>query len=176
MLGPGRAAHSYLDVERVVQAAVQARCSALHPGWGFLSENPLLATLCANHGVTFVGPPPQVMELMGGKSPAKRAMRAAGLAVIPGSDGPLASAADAARVAADVGYPVILKAESGGGGRGMRVARGADELDGAFALATGEARAAFGDERVFLERLIEGGRHVEVQVFADRHCGAIHLG
>ena len=176
VLGPARSSASYLDPVRVVQAAAQSRCSALHPGWGFLSENPLLATLCASHGVTFVGPPAHVMELMGGKSPAKRAMRAAGLAVIPGSDGPLASAADARKVADEVGYPVILKAESGGGGRGMRVARGEGEIDNAFALATGEARAAFGDERVFLERLIEGGRHVEVQVFADRYGHAIHLG
>ncbi|HVV84198.1 MAG TPA: biotin carboxylase N-terminal domain-containing protein [Kofleriaceae bacterium] len=176
VLGPARSSASYLDAARVVQAAVQTRCSALHPGWGFLSENPLLATLCASHGVTFVGPPPQVMELMGGKSPAKRAMRAAGLAVIPGSDGPLTSAAEAVRIAGEVGYPVILKAESGGGGRGMRVALGPAELEPAFALATAEARAAFGDERVFLERLIEGGRHVEVQVFADRYGHAIHLG
>jgi acetyl-CoA carboxylase biotin carboxylase subunit len=176
VLGPARSSASYLDPVRVVQAAVQARCSALHPGWGFLSENPLLAALCAQHGVTFVGPPPAVMELMGGKSPAKRAMKAAGLAVIPGSDGPLASAADARRVADEVGYPVILKAESGGGGRGMRVVRTPDEVEAAFALASSEARAAFGDERVFLERLLEGGRHVEVQVFADRHGHAIHLG
>ena len=176
VLGPARSSASYLDPVRIVQAAVQARCSALHPGWGFLSENPLLAALCATHGVTFVGPPPAVMELMGGKSPAKRAMRAAGLPVIPGSDGPLASAADARRVADLVGYPVILKAESGGGGRGMRVVRTADDIEQAFALASSEARAAFGDERVFLEKLIEGGRHVEVQVFADRHGHAIHLG
>lgn len=176
VLGPARAAQSYLDVRRVVQAAVQTRCTALHPGWGFLSENPLLATLCAQHGVTFVGPPPQAMALMGGKSPAKRAMKAAGLAVIPGSDGPLPSAA-AARTCADaVGYPVLLKAESGGGGRGMRIARGPDEVEAAFTEAQGEARGAFGDERVFLERLIEGGRHVEIQVFADRYGNAIHVG
>ncbi|MBK9034001.1 MAG: ATP-grasp domain-containing protein [Myxococcales bacterium] len=176
VLGPARAAVSYLDVRRVVQAAVQARCSALHPGWGFLSENPLLATLCAQHGVTFIGPPPHVMALMGGKSPAKRAMRAAGLAVIPGSDGPLPSAAAARACADEVGYPVLLKAESGGGGRGMRIARSADEVEAAFADAQGEARGAFGDDRVFLERLIEGGRHVEIQVFADRYGHAIHVG
>ena len=176
VLGPARAAQSYLDVRRVVQAAVQTRCTALHPGWGFLSENPLLATLCAQHGVTFVGPPPQAMALMGGKSPAKRAMKAAGLAVIPGSDGSLSSAA-AARACVDaVGYPVLLKAESGGGGRGMRIARGPDEVEAAFTEAQGEARGAFGDERVFLERLIEGGRHVEIQVFADRYGNAIHVG
>src|SRR5580704_5084415 len=121
MIGPGRAAQSYLDPERLVQAAVQARCSALHPGWGFLSENPLLATLCTQHGVTFVGPPPQVTTRMASKTKAKAAMRAAGLAVIPGSDGVLADAADAQRVAGAVGYPVLFKAEAGGGGRGMRI-------------------------------------------------------
>ncbi len=176
VLGPARSSQSYLDPVKVVQAAVQTRCSALHPGWGFLSENPLLASLCAVHGVTFIGPPPAVMALMGGKSPAKRAMRAAGLTVIPGSDGPLASAAEARQVADAVGYPVLLKAESGGGGRGMRIARRADEVEAAFAEAEAEARAAFGDERVYLERLIEGGRHVEIQVFADKYGNAIHVG
>ena len=176
LLGPARAAHSYLDVERVVQAAVQSACTALHPGWGFLSENPLLATLCGQHGVTFIGPPPHAMALMGSKTPAKRAMRAAGLDVIPGSDGPLASATEARWVADEVGYPVLLKAEAGGGGRGMRVARKDSEVADAFADAQGEARAAFGDERVYLEKLVEGGRHVEIQVFADAYGGAVHLG
>ena len=176
VLGPGRAALSYLDVERVVQAAVQSRCSALHPGWGFLSENPLLATLCAQHGVTFVGPPPQVTALMSSKTRAKAAMRAAGLAVIPGSDGVLGSADEARRVAGEVGFPVLFKAENGGGGRGMRIARAAGEVDAAYAEAQAEARAAFGGDRVYLEQLIEGGRHVEIQVFGDRWGRAIHLG
>ncbi|HEY5943879.1 MAG TPA: biotin carboxylase N-terminal domain-containing protein [Kofleriaceae bacterium] len=176
VLGPGRAALSYLDVERVVQAAVQAHCTALHPGWGFLSENPLLATLCAQHGVTFVGPPPHVTALMGSKTRAKAAMVAAGLDVIPGSNGVLADAADAKRVAADVGFPVLFKAENGGGGRGMRIARKLDEVEHVYAEAQAEARAAFGGDRVFLEKLIEGGRHVEIQVFADRYGNAIHLG
>jgi acetyl-CoA carboxylase biotin carboxylase subunit len=176
VLGPGRAAHSYLDVERVVQAAVQARCSALHPGWGFLSENPLLATLCAQHGVTFIGPPPQVTALMGSKTRAKAAMRAAGLDVIPGSDGVLASVDQAREVAARIGFPVLFKAENGGGGRGMRIARSAAEVDTACAEAQAEARAAFGGDRVYLEKLIEGGRHVEIQIFADRHGHAVHLG
>ena len=176
LLGPGRAALSYLDVERVVQAAVQARCSALHPGWGFLSENPLLATLCAQHGVTFVGPPPQVTALMGSKTRAKAAMRAAGLQLIPGSEGVLASVEDAKRVAAEVGFPVLFKAENGGGGRGMRIARSAAEVEHAYGEAQAEARAAFGGDRVFLERLVEGGHHVEIQVFADRYGHAVHLG
>ena len=164
VLGPARAAASYLDVERVVQAAVQTRCSALHPGWGFLSENPLLAALCAQHGVTFVGPAPHVTALMGSKTRAKRAMRAAGLDVIAGSDGPLASVDDARATADRVGYPVLFKAENGGGGRGMRIARAGGEVATAYGEAQAEARAAFGGDRVFLERLIEGGRHVEVQL------------
>ena len=176
VLGPGRAAQSYLDVERVVQAAVQARYSALHPGWGFLSENPLLATLCAQHGVTFIGPPPHVTALMGTKTRAKAAMRAAGMQVIPGSDGPLASVEDARRVAAEVGFPVLFKAENGGGGRGMRIARAADQVDTAYAEARAEARAAFGGDRVYLEKLVEGGRHVEIQILADRYGHAVHLG
>jgi acetyl-CoA carboxylase biotin carboxylase subunit len=176
VLGPARAAQSYLDVERVVQAAVQTRCSALHPGWGFLSENPLLATLCAQHGVTFVGPPPHVTSLMGSKTRAKRAMAAAGLDVIAGSDGPLAGADDARATADRIGYPVLFKAENGGGGRGMRIARAAGEVAAAYAEAQAEARAAFGGDRVFVERLIEGGRHIEVQILADRSGHAVHLG
>ena len=176
VLGPARAAQSYLDPVRIVQAAVQARCSALHPGWGFLSENPLLSGLCAAHGVTFIGPPPQVTTLMGAKNSAKRAMRRAGLPVIPGSDGPLPSVEEARRVAAEVGFPVLFKAERGGGGRGMRVARGPGEIDAAFGEAQAEARAAFGGDEVYLERLVEGGRHVEIQILADRHGNVVHLG
>jgi acetyl-CoA carboxylase biotin carboxylase subunit len=176
VLGPARAAQSYLDATRIVQAAVQTRCTALHPGWGFLSENPLLSGLCAAHGVTFIGPPPQVTALMGAKNSAKRAMRAAGLHVIPGSDGPLAGLDEAKRVAQEVGFPVIFKAERGGGGRGMRVARAADEVERAFGEAQAEARAAFGGDEVYLERLVEGGRHVEIQIMADRYGNVVHLG
>jgi acetyl-CoA carboxylase biotin carboxylase subunit len=176
VLGPGRAAQSYLDPERVVQAAVQARCSALHPGWGFLSENPLLATLCAQHGVTFIGPPPHVTSMMSSKTKAKAAMRAAGLEVIPGSTGVLADVAEAKRVAGEVGFPVLFKAENGGGGRGMRIANSAAEVEQAYAEAQAEARVAFGGDRVYLEKLIEGGRHIEIQVFADRYGHAVHFG
>jgi acetyl-CoA carboxylase biotin carboxylase subunit len=176
VLGPGRAAQSYLDPERVVQAAVQARCSALHPGWGFLSENPLLATLCNQHGVTFIGPPPHVTSMMGSKTRAKAAMRAAGLQVIPGSNGVLSGPDEAKRVAGEVGFPVLFKAENGGGGRGMRIARAAGEVEQAYAEAQAEARAAFGGDRVYLEKLIEGGRHIEIQVFADRYGHAVHFG
>jgi acetyl-CoA carboxylase biotin carboxylase subunit len=176
LLGPGRASESYLDPLRLVQAARQSRCTALHPGWGFLSENPLFAALCESHGITFVGPPAHVMRLMGKKTPAKEAMRRAGLSLIPGSDGVLASADQAQEVADRVGYPVLLKAESGGGGRGMRIARSASEVRAAFEEATAEARAAFGDPRVYLERLVEGGRHVEIQIMADRYGNVVHVG
>lgn len=176
VLGPGRAEHSYLDVERVVQAAVQSRCSALHPGWGFLSENPLLATLCAQHGVTFIGPPAAVTAMMGSKTRAKAAMRGAGLATIAGSDGLLHSVDEARRCAAAIGFPVLFKADNGGGGRGMRIARSADEVDAMYTAARAEAGAAFGADRVYLETLIEGGRHIEIQIFADRYGHAVHFG
>lgn len=175
-VGPSRSAQSYLDLSKMVQAARQARCTAVHPGWGFLAENPQFAALCEAHGLSFIGPPAHVMHLMGKKTPAKKAMGAAGLTLIPGSDGILKDAEDARRVADETGYPVLLKAESGGGGRGMRIARSADEVSSAFADAQAEARAAFGDPRVYMEKLIEGGRHIEIQVMADRYGNVVHLG
>ncbi len=176
LLGPARASESYLHLERVVQAAVQSGCTALHPGWGFLSENPRFAALCETHGITFLGPAAHVMGLMGKKTPAKKAMGAAGLTLIPGSDGVLDSVADAQAVADAIGYPVLLKAESGGGGRGMRIARSAGEVEGAYLDARAEAVACFGDSRVYMEKLIEGGRHVEIQIMADRYGHVIHVG
>jgi len=176
LLGPGRSALSYLDLTRVVQAAKQSRCCALHPGWGFLSENPALAALCEQHGITFVGPSAAVMALMGRKTPAKQAMKRAGLTLIPGSDGVLADADAAVEAAERTGYPVLFKAESGGGGRGMRIARRAEEVRTAFEDARAEATAAFGDPRVYMEKLLEGGRHVEIQIMADRFGQVVHVG
>ena len=175
-IGPARASDSYLDPVRVVQAARQSGCSALHPGWGFLSERPILPALCRQHGIAFVGPPAEVMARMGSKTPAKRAMARAGLRLIPGSDGPVASPDEARAVASEVGYPVLLKAESGGGGRGMRVVRRPEALAAAFEDAVAEAAASFSDPRVYLERLVEGGRHVEIQILADRYGNVLHLG
>ncbi len=176
VLGPGRASESYLDMVRVVQAARQSGCTALHPGWGFLAENPTFAALCEQHGITFIGPPAHVMHLMGKKTPAKKAMGKAGLTLIPGSDGVLADAAQAREVADAVGYPVLLKAESGGGGRGMRVVREPAGVEQAYLDASAEARAAFGDPRMYLEQLVEGGRHVELHLMADRYGNVIHFG
>jgi acetyl-CoA carboxylase biotin carboxylase subunit len=175
-LGPSASRESYLALERVVQAALQTRCSALHPGWGFLSENPRFAALCEQHGITFVGPPSSAMEVMGRKAPAKSAMKRAGVPVIPGSDGLLASADEAVEAARAVGYPVILKADAGGGGRGMRKCFDDAQVRTAFAQASAEAESAFGSGALYLEKYLEGGRHVEVQVLADRFGECVHLG
>ena len=175
-IGPAPAAESYLRADRLVQAALQTRCTALHPGWGFLAENSRFASLCAQHGVTFVGPRPALMELLGAKTPAKRAMRAAGLSLIPGSDGPLADVDSALRCAEEIGYPVLLKADFGGGGRGMRHCTSALELREAFGAARAEAEAAFGDGALYLERYLTGGRHIEVQILCDAFGNGIHVG
>jgi acetyl-CoA carboxylase biotin carboxylase subunit len=174
-LGEGAPRESYLRMEAVVQAALQTGCAAVHPGWGFLAENPRFAALVEQHGLVFVGPRPAVMERMGLKWPAKAAMAAAGLPGIPGSDGLLADADEAAAVAREVGYPVILKADAGGGGRGMRLCRDEAGLREAFGAAAAEAEAAFGNGALYLERYLEGGRHIEVQLLADRFGDAVHL-
>jgi len=176
VLGPSRASESYLARERIVQAAVQTRCSALHPGWGFLAEDPVFASLCEAHGVTFVGPPAAVMQKLGRKTPAKAAMAGAGLNVIPGSNGVLRDVDQAREVAGSIGFPILLKAESGGGGRGMRIVRSATDVNDAYASAQTESLACFADGRLYLEKLIEGGRHIEIQLLADKYGHVVHLG
>jgi acetyl-CoA carboxylase biotin carboxylase subunit len=152
-----------------VQAAVQTGCSALHPGWGFLAENARFAALVEAHGVTFVGPAPRAMDLMGLKTPAKRAARAAGLPTIPGSDLPIRDEGEALRAAREIGFPVMVKADAGGGGRGMRLVRREADFAAAWHAAASEALAAFGDGACYLEKYVERGRHIEVQVLGDRH-------
>jgi acetyl-CoA carboxylase biotin carboxylase subunit len=174
-IGGSAPRESYLRAERIVQAALQTGCSAVHPGWGFLAENARFAALCAQHGLVFVGPSPAVMLRMGLKAPAKAAMRAAGLPVIPGSDGLLESVDQAIAVAREVGYPVILKADAGGGGRGMRLVRQESELGEAYLSASSEAQSAFGNGRLYLERYLSGGRHIEVQVLGDAYGKVLHL-
>ncbi len=158
---------AYLDPERLVDAALEHRCSALHPGWGFLSENPTLAAICASARVRFIGPDSSSMRLMADKAEARRTMAALGLPPIPGSRDPLVDLHDAQAQAERIGYPVLLKAVSGGGGRGMRRVRTAAELPAAFAEASAEAEAAFADARLYMERLVEAGRHIELQVLGD---------
>ena len=175
-LGPAPATASYLDPVKIVQAARQTHASALHPGWGFLAESPLLAALCRQHGITFVGPPAGVIAQMGVKSPAKAAMRAAGLPVVPGSDGNVADVDEALAAARAVGFPVMLKADRGGGGRGMRRCEDEATLREAYTAARAEAEAAFGAGEIYLEKLLERGRHIEVQILCDAFGNGVHLG
>jgi acetyl-CoA carboxylase biotin carboxylase subunit len=174
-LGPADPRQSYLDAARIVQAALQTGCAAVHPGWGFLAENARFAALVEQHGLAFVGPRPRLIAMMGLKTPAKQAMKAAGLAVIPGSDGVLGSLAEAREAARAAGYPALLKADAGGGGKGMRKVSSEAELEAAWTQAGAEARAAFGNPALYLERYLSGGRHVEVQVIADHAGNAVHL-
>jgi len=175
-LGPGPAAESYLDLTRIMDAVARTGADALHPGYGFLSENGDLARACAEAGVTFVGPPEAAVRLMGDKVQAKRRMIEAGVPTAPGYVGDAQDEATLRTEAERVGYPLLVKAVAGGGGRGMRVVREPEALAEALASARSEASRAFGRGDVFLERLVEGARHVEIQVFADRHGHVIHLG
>ena len=173
-IGPAPARESYLSVPLVVTAARGTGCDAIHPGYGFLSERPELAEACRANDLVFVGPSPEAMRAAGDKIEARRIAEQVGVPLAAGSR-EIESAAEAATIAAGVGYPVLLKAAAGGGGRGMRVVRRAEEISALFEQASAEAREAFGDGRLFLERFLESARHVEVQVLGDRHGGVVHL-
>lgn len=175
-LGPGPASASYLKMETIVQAARQTGCAGLHPGWGFLAENSTFAALCQQHGVTFIGPAAAVMDQMGRKVAARQAAREAGLPVVPGSPGLLADPEEAVEVAESIGYPVALKADAGGGGRGIRRCENSEEVRQAFLEAAREAQAAFGSADLYLEKYLQGGRHIEFQVLGDGYGNALHLG
>jgi acetyl-CoA carboxylase biotin carboxylase subunit len=175
-IGPARSADSYLNVPSVITAAEITGADAIHPGYGFLSESAYLAEVCEACHIKFIGPDPQVIRLMGDKARARRVMKKAGLSVLPGSDGPVESEEKALKVAKEIGYPVIVKATAGGGGRGMRVVRAPAELSNAVKTAQREAEAAFGVGDVYIEKYIESPRHVEFQVLGDHHGSVIHLG
>ncbi len=175
-LGGSAPAESYLAIDRIIDAARASGADAIHPGYGFLSERAAFAEAVQRAGLTFIGPPARAIAAMGDKTQARRRMREAGVPVVPGTVEPLADAASAARAVRSVGFPVLLKAAAGGGGRGMRVVRAEADLAGAFAAAQSEAGKAFGDGRIYLERFLEGPRHVEIQVLADAHGRVIHLG
>ncbi|GAA2484472.1 acetyl-CoA carboxylase biotin carboxylase subunit [Streptomyces thermolineatus] len=175
-IGPPAARGSYLNIPAIVEAAQRTGAQAVHPGYGFLSEDPDFAEICEENGITFIGPSPEVMQQLGDKAAARTLMAQAGLPVLPGSTGALASSAEAKETAQQVGYPVILKAVAGGGGRGMAVVRSADGLVRAYNETRAHARAVFGDDRLYLERYVEDARHIEVQVICDRHGAAVHLG
>jgi len=175
-IGPSPSNQSYLVIDRIIQAALDTNSDALHPGYGFLSENHALARACLNNDIRFVGPPPEVIMAMGEKTVAKRTMEKVGIPILAGMDKPIDSLAEAREIAHKFRYPVILKASMGGGGRGMRIARSDYELENAFRGAQSEALAAFGSDDVFIEKYMEKPRHVEFQVLADMHGNVIHLG
>jgi acetyl-CoA carboxylase biotin carboxylase subunit len=175
-IGPAQAARSYNNIPAVISAALITGCDAIHPGYGFLAENPYLAEVCAQVGVTFIGPRPEVIELMGNKAQAREAMRKAGVPIVPGSDGPVENLAEARQTARNIGYPLLVKAVAGGGGRGMRSVGDEIELLRALPLAQAEAEAAFGNGAVYLERFVERPRHVEVQILADNDGTTLAIG
>ncbi len=175
-IGPPAAADSYLRIDRILEAAKASGAEAVHPGYGFLAENAGFARACRDAGLVFIGPPPDAMEALGDKVRARELMTAAGVPVVPGSPPLGEDPGEAARIAAGIGYPVLLKAAAGGGGKGMRVVRDPKDLPSLLAQARGEARSAFGDGTVFLEKYVDRPRHIEVQILADAHGNAIHLG
>lgn len=174
-IGPAPSAKSYLVIPNIIGAAVSRGCEAVHPGYGFLSENAAFARACADNDLVFIGPAPEVIERMGEKSNAKQTMKAAGVPTVPGSDGPVNTPEEAARFADEVGYPVLIKASAGGGGKGMRIVERPDQMAHEFTAAKNEARNAFGNDEVYLEKYLLRPRHVEIQVLADSHGNAIHL-
>ena len=175
-IGPARSSESYLNIPQVISAAEIADVDAIHPGYGFLSENANFAEVCEASRITFIGPSPDSIRLMGEKDRARREMAAAGIPIIPGSDGLVPDEDAAKKVATEIGYPLMIKAAEGGGGRGMRVVRHKRELIPSFQMARTEAQQAFGSDAVYMEKLIERPRHIEFQVLGDRHGNLIHLG
>src|SRR5262245_20149594 len=174
-IGPAPSAESYLKIPRIISAAEIANVQAIHPGYGFLSENPHFAEICRACNIEFIGPPQEAMQRLGNKNEARKLAKSAGVPVVPGSDGLIDNDADALKLAHDMGYPVLIKAAAGGGGRGMRVARNDISLQAGLKAARQEAEKAFKDGSVYLEKYIEQPRHVEVQILADRHGNVVHL-
>jgi acetyl-CoA carboxylase biotin carboxylase subunit len=175
-IGPPPAAKSYLHIPSIIAAAEITGAQAIHPGYGFLSENAQFAEIVTQHGMTFIGPTAEHIRLMGDKIAAKQAAIDTGMPVVPGSDGGVATEAEAKKTAKKIGYPVLIKAAAGGGGRGMKVARTEEELAEAFSTARAEAKAAFGNDEVYMEKYLTHPRHIEIQVVADSHGNVIHLG
>ena len=175
-IGPPAAKDSYLNIPAIISACELTGADAIHPGYGFLSENARFARIVEAHGLTFIGPSPEHIEIMGDKITAKKTVADAGIPVVPGSEGGITDYDDAARIAKDIGFPLLIKATAGGGGKGMRLARTAEDLEDALETAQTEAKAAFGDDTVYLERYLEKPRHIEIQVIADTHGNVLHLG
>jgi acetyl-CoA carboxylase, biotin carboxylase subunit len=175
-IGPPSSTESYLNKAAIISAALITNADAIHPGYGFLSENADFAEMIEEHGITFIGPTPEHIRVMGDKVAAKVAAQKSGIPVVPGSDGAVLSPEEAIKVGAEIGYPVLIKASAGGGGRGMKVAESADTVVEAFKIASSEAKAAFGNGEVYMEKYLSNPRHIEIQVLADSHGNVIHLG
>jgi acetyl-CoA carboxylase biotin carboxylase subunit len=175
-IGPGPSTESYLNIPRIIAAGEITNADAIHPGYGFLAEDATFSRICSENGFTFIGPSPEIIDAMGNKSQAKATMRAAGVPVIPGSEGVVRSAEEARELADQIGYPVILKASAGGGGRGMRLVQRPDEMSLAYRTAHAEALTAFGNGDIYVEKYLIKPRHIEVQILADMHGNVTHLG
>ncbi len=175
-IGPAPSKKSYLNVKAIIEAACLTGADSIHPGFGFLSENSSFAKMCDEIGLKFIGPRPEIIELMGNKSKAKETMKNAGVPVVPGSDGLIYTLQEAINISNEIGYPVMLKASAGGGGKGIRVAYNEDELKKAYEIVKQEASISFNDDSIYIEKFIENPRHVEIQVMADEHGNAVHLG
>jgi acetyl-CoA carboxylase biotin carboxylase subunit len=175
-IGPAKASESYLDAKRIISAAEVTNAEAIHPGYGFLAENPSFAEICESCKIKFIGPSSQMIRMMGEKAFAKKTMRDANVPVVPGSEGIINSYEEAIEICKDIGYPVMIKASAGGGGKGMRIARNEEELKRSFEMAQMEAGAAFGNSAVYIEKFIENPRHVEIQILGDSFGNIIYLG
>ena len=175
-IGPASSAESYLNIPSIISAAEITNVDAIHPGYGFLAESATFAKICEDCNIKFIGPRPDVIAMMGDKVEARRTMAAAGVPILPGSPDPIESADEAKKLALEIGFPIIIKAAAGGGGRGMRIVRSEDELETNLETAQAEALAAFKNGSVYIERYIERPRHIEIQVLADEHGNVIHLG
>lgn len=175
-IGPAKAALSYNNMQNIISAAVKMKVNAIHPGFGFLSENSTFAAMCEECNIKFIGPKPETIEALGNKSNARATMIAADVPVIPGSNGVVDTLEEAYAAAEQLGYPVMVKASAGGGGKGIRIVRTRDELENAYMSAKSEAKAAFNDDHMYMEKLVENARHIEVQILGDRFGNVIHLG
>lgn len=175
-VGKDRSNQSYLNIQNILSAAIHTGCDAIHPGFGFLSENPKFARLCEECGIKFIGPKAEIIEKMGDKAMAREMMIQAEVPVVPGSEGVIKDVASALLVASQIGYPVMIKAVSGGGGKGMRVVRNNEEMSSLFAMASMEAQSAFGDGSMYMEKFVENPKHIEIQILADEHGKVLHLG
>ena len=175
LLGPAPATESYLVMEKIIEAAKKSDVQAIHPGYGFLAENPEFAQLVKDNGLIFIGPEPDTIQLLGDKMAARETMIKAGVPIVPGVKQAISSAAEAQKIADEIGYPILLKAAAGGGGKGMRIVRTADDMSQLFKMARSEAKSAFGDDRIYIEKYLERPRHIEFQIMADQHGNVVHL-